>query len=211
MTALDHRYQVSGNKQNRSTEGYSLHVEKDIDIISDICEENSQPIDPTNEAEVIDAVKRLNTGKAQDAYGITTENIIYACDTIYSLLSSVYYAIFRLHSVPDILKLGTVTPVFKKKGSKLEDKTYRGITVLPVLAKLLEILLRSRIRQVLDPQQNPLQRGFTAGSSPFSCSLIIEDLFGKLWIKDKLQLLPYWMQRRLLMQSITQACYVNSI
>ena len=124
---------------------------------------------------MIDAVKRLNTGKAPDAYGVTTENIIYACDTIYSLLSSVYNAIFRLHSVPDILKLGTVSPVFKKKGSKLEAKNSKGITVLPVLAKLLEILLRSRIRRVLDPQQNPLQRGFTAGSSPLNCSLIIEE------------------------------------
>ena len=28
---------------------------------------------------------------------------------------------------------------------------------------------------MLDPQQNPLQRGFTAGSSPLNCSLIIEE------------------------------------
>ena len=113
---------------------------------------------------VIDAFNRQNTGKIPDAYGVTTENVIYACDVIYDLLSSVYNAIFRLQSVQDILKLGTVIPVFKKKWSKLEAKNKRCITVLQVLAKkLFEILLRSRIRRVLDPKQTLLQRGFTTG------------------------------------------------
>ena len=154
-----------------SDRNYTNQVQSDVELIRDICEEDTSPIVLTNPEEVRQAVKKLNTGKAPDAYGVSTENIIYASDSIFVLLAEVYNIIFRLHSVPDVLKLGTVTPVFKKKGSKLESKNYRGITVLPVLAKLLEILLRSRIRIVLDPLQNPMQRG----SSPLNCALLIEE------------------------------------
>ena len=121
------------------------------------------------------SIKQLNTGKAPAIYGVTTEHILYAGNTIVYMLVDVMNAIFNLGQVPDILKHGTITPVFKKKGSKNEAKIYRGITVLPVIAKLLELLLRSRMRAVLDPQQNPMQRGFTQRSSPLYCALIIEE------------------------------------
>ena len=107
-----------------SDRNYTNQVQSDVELIRDKCEEDTSPIVLTNPEEVRQAVKKLNTGKAPDAYGVSTENIIYASDSIFVLLAEVYNIIFRLHSVPDVLKLGTVTPVFKKKGSKLESKNY---------------------------------------------------------------------------------------
>ena len=75
--------------------------------------------------------------------------------------------------------LGTLTPVFKKKGQKCESRNYRGITVLPVLGKLLELIIRNRLRSILDPQQNIMQRGFTSLSSPLNCALLIEEFIGE--------------------------------
>ena len=81
----------------------------------------------------------------------------------------------RLGSVPDSMKLGVLTPVFKRKGSNLDAKNYRGITITPTIAKILESVLRERIKPIVLESQNGLQRGFTEGSSPMNCSLILEE------------------------------------
>jgi hypothetical protein len=43
---------------------------------------------------------------------------------------------------------------------------YRGITVLPVISKIVEAVIRDRIQPLIHNMQNPTQRGFTKGSSP---------------------------------------------
>ena len=82
---------------------------------------------------------------------------------------------FRTGCAPDCMKLGVLTPVFKRKGSNLDAKNYRGITITPTISKILEALIRERIKPVITENQNPLQRGFTEGSSPMNCSLILEE------------------------------------
>ena len=69
----------------------------------------------------------------------------------------------RLGIVPDSLKLGILTPVYKKKGSNLDSKNYRGKTVNPTVTKVLETIIRERIKPLIQEQQNGLQRGFTEG------------------------------------------------
>ena len=154
---------------------YNSQVTEDFSVIKDICAENTGTIHQTTLEELREAVQKLNNGKAPDVYGICTEHITYAGSSLLEYLCTIYNAIFRLQKVPDILKLGTISPVYKKKGSAKESKNYRGITVLPVLAKILEVILRTRLRLIFDGQQNPLQRGFTSKSSPLHCALIIEE------------------------------------
>jgi len=51
-------------------------------------------------------------------------------------------AIVELESLPDALKMGIVTPIRKGGGKDpLDTNSYRGITLTPVLAKVLEIEL----------------------------------------------------------------------
>ena len=157
---------------------YTKQVEDDFYVIMDICkdgQESSKVIYTTTVDEITSAVKQLNTNKSPDAYGVTTEHILYGGNVLLTLLAEIFNAILYMECIPDILKLGTITPVFKKKGNKNDCKNYRGITVLPVIGKLLEIILRTRLRDILDSSQNPLQRGFTAKSSPLNCALIIEE------------------------------------
>jgi hypothetical protein len=68
--------------------------------------------------------------------------------------------------VPNVIKKGLLSPVFKKK----------GITVLPVLNKILEAMIKLRIQPQIMKMQNPCQRGFTANTSPLNASFIIEEL-----------------------------------
>ena len=69
-----------------------------------------------------------------------------------------------------------MTPVYKKKGSATDVKNYRGITILPVITKILETVLREVVRPSFEIHQNRLQRGFTQNSSPMNCSLVLEEI-----------------------------------
>ena len=83
--------------------------------------------------------------------------------------------IFDTGEIPDILKTGLLTPVYKKKGEKTHSVNYRGITVLPVVCKIIETIIRNRIRPICDNVQNPYQRGFTQNASPLNSALILEE------------------------------------
>ena len=63
--------------------------------------------------------------------------------------------------VTEALTIGTLTPVFKNKGSSIDARNYRGIIILPTITKIIETLLRDRVQPLIEAQQNSLQRGFT--------------------------------------------------
>ena len=115
---------------------YMGHVQHDVDVIKDICDSSAETLQAATSEELEKAIRSLNTGKSPDIYGVTAEHIIHAGPAIIEVLLLICNAIFQLQTVPDILKIGTLTPVLKRKRSKLEAKNYRGITVLPAIAKL---------------------------------------------------------------------------
>ena len=56
-----------------------------------------------------------------------------------------------------VLKESILTPIYKK-GDVSDPGSYRGITVTPVLLKILEHILNNRHNQNLDRTQSKLQR-----------------------------------------------------
>jgi hypothetical protein len=59
-----------------------------------------------------------------------------------TILLQIVNTIFDHGSVPDILKVGLLIPVFKNKGNIAEVINYRGITVLPVINKIIETIIK---------------------------------------------------------------------
>lgn len=159
----------------RFDEQYKRMVDRELGEIIDICEASSDEYSPVTNEEVAEALGSLNKGKAADIYGLTTEHLVCAFADLIPVLTSLLDGIFRVGDLPNSLKLGLLTPIFKKKGSNLDAKNYRGITILPILSKLLECILRDRIKPHIEATQNPMQRGFTKISSPMNCSLILEE------------------------------------
>ena len=122
------------------------------------------------------ALKQMNKGKSPDIDGLVIEHIIYAGEATLVLLLSTINHIFQEGVVPDSLKTGILTPIYKNKGDKNNSKNYRGITVLPVLGKVIECILRNRIQPLILEQQSAVQRGFTANVSPLNAALILEEV-----------------------------------
>ena len=62
-------------------------------------------------------------------------------------------------------------------GSKNDAINYRGITVLPVISKIVKAVIRDRIQPLIHNMQNPMQRGFMKGSSLMNAALPVEEAY----------------------------------
>jgi hypothetical protein len=159
-----HFGQLIKKSENKDFDNDYLELmEREKDIILQICSDQYDHKEVSSE-ELLKAVKQLNTNKAADYFGITAENVIYLMNIS-----------FANGHIPDILKIGTLFPVFKNKGDIKSVKNYRGITVTPTFYKLMEEIIKIRENPTIMKIQNPLQRGFTENSAPLLCELFIEE------------------------------------
>jgi hypothetical protein len=60
---------------------------------------------------------------------IAISNILYGGDELLYIIHKIFVAITRERHIPDLLKTGLLTPIFKNKGSKLHVTNYRGINI----------------------------------------------------------------------------------
>ena len=166
------------NDTLRKDHAYKQLVKTEMLEIFDICTHMANG--PTNietitVPEVKEAISSLNKNKAADIYGIEAEHILYGGKVLLEFITRIINQLFTFGKIPKSLKLGVLTPVYKRKGLNTEAKNYRGITILPVITKILEALLRRKIQPIINANQSALQRGFTKNSSPMNCSLILQE------------------------------------
>ena len=127
------------------------------------------------EDEVVEALRSLNKGKAANIFGLTTEHLACASKVMIPVLTALLNCIFHVGDLPFSLKLGLLTPIFKKKGS---IQTPRTTEELPFFQFYLNCLKASSVKglnKILFATQNPMQRAFTKNSSPMNCALILEE------------------------------------
>ena len=154
---------------------YRTLTEMELREIRTLYRNSNDSESPISKKEVLSAIKSLNKGKSADIYAICAEHLSYGADNIVPVLTELLNKMLQFGIVPDSLKLDFLTPVFKRKGSNLEAKNYRIITVTPILSKIPKTVLRERIKPIILEHQNKLQRGFTESSSPMNCSLLLEE------------------------------------
>ena len=83
-------------------------------------------------------------------------------------LKKIYNRIIELEDLPSCLKAGLVIPVYKRQGKDpLKVNSYRGITLSPVLSKVLEIVLLQCLSTLREEQGFPdqLQTAYQKGVS----------------------------------------------
>ncbi|MEW8542502.1 MAG: hypothetical protein AB2693_03125, partial [Candidatus Thiodiazotropha sp.] len=118
-------------------------VDLDIESISLLCREENCPIENVTEDEVTQALRRLNNNKAVDIMGLTAEHFKLAGYELSEFLTYFLNYLLESKTISAVLKEGILTPIFKK-GDPSDPGNYRGITVTPVLLKVLEHILNNR-------------------------------------------------------------------
>jgi hypothetical protein len=76
--------------------------------------------------------------------GLTIEHIINAGKDMEKLLLLITNEIFTQERVPETLKAGLLTPIFKYKGLKTQATNNGGIPVLQVISKIVETIIKAR-------------------------------------------------------------------
>ena len=128
------------NKNNNYDEQYHVLCRNEVQHIVDIVKNQETPIITIEELKK--AMDVLNKAKSPDIFGITIEHLCNADEVILDFLLHIYSTMLNNGEVPNVIKKGLLSPVIKKKGSKKLANYYRGITVLPVLNKILEAIIK---------------------------------------------------------------------
>ena len=118
------------------------------------------------------AIQKLAKGKAPDHMGLTAEHFKKGGKTIANYTADLLNAAKKNCNIPEVLKTGLLTPVLKKEKDPKIPGNYRGIAVTPVLGKILESIIKDHIERTLTKVQNPMQRGFTAKTSPINAAVV---------------------------------------
>ena len=105
---------------------------------------------------------------------LTCEHFKYGGQCLESYLLNVMNYIISSQNISSVLKEGLLTTTYKK-GDRSNPVNYRGITVTPVILKILEHILSERHNKSLHKTQSKLQKGFTAGSSSMVAALILSE------------------------------------
>lgn len=108
-----------------------------------------ESLDPCTEKEIVDIINNLDSNASVGLDGISTKVIKCVKDSVKTQLTKCFNKLLDAGSFPDTLKIAKITPIHKS-GTKAEPGNYRPISVLPVLSKVLEKVLHTRLQNYLD-------------------------------------------------------------
>jgi len=154
---------------------FKQNVDLEILCIKNLLQDSEVSIEPVEPKRIENIIKRLTSNKAADIRGITAEHLKLGGKPVINYITNLINNILQSRQLPTTLKEGILTPVPKKGKDSKYPNNYRGITVTPVLSKILEVILLDEVKVNSKPQINPLQRGFTEGTSPNNAALIVSE------------------------------------
>lgn len=157
-------------------------------IINDLAKTNINPLDYMNKTnlvneftfrevtynEVRDIINNLKNTKSKDPYNFTVKIIKSLINLIIIPLTKLINLCIRNNIFPHCLKIAKVIPVFKK-GNRDDPTNYRPISLVPLLAKIFECVLKIQINTYFELNEmfSSSQYGFR---SNLSTSLAINSL-----------------------------------
>lgn len=119
-----------------------------------------------SQSDVLNAAKRLSNSNSGDVYDISNNLLKSLIGSIVEPVCICFNALLKEGIFPDCLKISRVCPIFKK-GSCTQPSSYRPVSIIPVLGKLLEILVYDQLSSFFENNNYlcPAQYGFRKGRS----------------------------------------------
>ena len=142
---------------------------------------------------VAKAINELSISSSPGVCGIPTRILKELGPTIAPILAEIFNNCISSGIIPDEWKTAVVTPLFKNKGPKEDINNYRGISVLPPINKVFEILISNKIREYFESNFifTSAQHGFRKN---FSCETALHELISDINLardKNKIALLLF--------------------
>lgn len=123
----------------------------------------------TNREEVKNSIWRMSTSKAPGEDGINALILRKAWPLLGEEITELFSDLLKYAYFPKIWRNGDVVTILKGKDKPREDpKSFRPVSLLPVLGKSLEHLICNRLNDEIDENIAPGQHGFKKGRSTLS-------------------------------------------
>ena len=128
-----------------------------------------------SECEVRKAINRLSKDKTRDPFNLKAEHFIFAVsDSFAPKITELINRIFQSKDIPPSLSTSMILPLVKSFKKSLKDpNNYRGISIIPILTKIIELIIIDKCPSLKD--HNTHQFGFVSGSSTIHAELLIKD------------------------------------
>ena len=133
---------------------------------------------PFSKDEISRAVSSLNRGKALGYDGLTAEHIAHAGFPMIESLTILCNMVRISEYVPICCRMGMQVPLFKGKDTcPLDPNSYRGITLLSIFNKILEIVIWHRVETWWKENKiiSELQGACKKGLSCIHTALILQE------------------------------------
>ncbi len=137
--------------------------------------EQSSDVFTTCPEDVKDAFEKLKEYKSNDYFGLVAEHFIHAgLEELPSHISSIYNAMFEQEDAPTSVGCSTLIPLVKSyKKSMKSANNYRGISLIPILLKILEYIILKKCPALKDSHRS--QFGFKINSSTLHAEFLISE------------------------------------
>lgn len=109
---------------------------------------HSMFLNETEPDEIEEIICNLDISKAGDIYGISPKLIKFASRELVPILVPIFNISFKCGQFPSKLKIAKVIPIHKGD-SKLLTCNYRPISLLPIIGKIFEKIMHSRLMSFL--------------------------------------------------------------
>jgi hypothetical protein len=126
--------------------------------------------------EVFRVLKKLDINKSVGDDNISPRLLKNCALSLSGVISSLFRIICRTATFPAKWKIGRITPLFKNKGSPLESRFWRPVTVVSQLALCFEKVTIAQLAAVLTPHVPKEQFGFVKNSSPSDMLALLENI-----------------------------------
>lgn len=135
---------------------------------------------------MLDIERAINALKAKSSVGPDNISPIVfkkCTDVLVWPLWILHRKSMELGKISSKLKMSRVVPVYKKKGKKTEVKNYRITAISPVVMRIYESAVQSKLLPYLDPRLTNAQHGFrpkrSITTNLMNLSIATNDAFGK--------------------------------
>lgn len=135
------------------------------------------PTTPFTLEEILPVIKSMKTNKSPGLDNIPT--IIWKDPVFHGLLLKICNHCFSTLAPPSAWKKAGIIPV-PKKGDLTITGNYRGISLIPIAAKIYNKLLLNRIEPAVDPLLRKNQNGFRKGRSTISQILALRRIIEEM-------------------------------
>ena len=138
-------------------------------------------------SEIEICIKNLKNNKSCGEDRVINEYIKATSDYMIPLYEKLFNIIFDTGHIPETWLIGNIKPIFKNKGSSMDPKNFRPITILSCFGKLFTSILNLRLSKYCDNFDvlNENQTGFRKGYSTLDNIFVLHILFDLLKSKKK--------------------------